>query len=272
MSKTLVIYNYYKYNLNVEYFMGNAVTGHSQNPDGSSDEVDYAFVVNDPDENSKDFFARELYEKKLENVEFYHRENVGRDFGAYAYLLDKLKTENKLDKYDYFVFVNQTVIGPFFPIWYTEGKHWTKFFTEMINEEVKLSGTTINCHFMSNQAEMPHVQTMLFATDRVGLDVGFSEGIFDASNIAVEQFDIILNKEIGLSKAIIQNGYNISCLMPAFKGHDFRNGLPENSSNDPWAENAYYSTSLHPFDTIFFKANRRFGDKIINNLIKWQQN
>jgi len=60
MSKTLVIYNYYKYDLNVEYFMGNAVTGYSQNSDGSSDEVDYAFIVNDPDENSKDFFARAL--------------------------------------------------------------------------------------------------------------------------------------------------------------------------------------------------------------------
>ena len=263
MNKTLILYNYYSYSPAVDYFMTYGVSEEA--------DVDYAFVINDPNEDSKEFRAKELFDLNLPNVKFFHRENEGKDFGAYSYLLNLLKNDGLLDQYDYFVFINQTMMGPFFPMWYDQKDHWSRIFTGMIDEEVKLCGPTINCHFMSSDAFMPHVQSMFLATDRAGLDIAVEDGVFDADNVVKRHFDIIMQREIGFSRAIIQSGHNIACLMPAYAGHDFRDGPPEEPNNDPWSENSYFSTSLHPHDTIFFKINRRFGEKTLSNLIKWQE-
>ena len=57
--------------------------------------------------------------------------------------------------------------------------------------------------------------------------------------------------------------------MPCYKGVDFRNEEPKKKGGDPWNENAYFSCNIHPFETIFFKNNRKFQGKLINNLINW---
>ena len=81
-----------------------------------------------------------------------------------------------LKRYDRFVLLNCGIGGPFLPEEaMTSRIHWSRFFTSRVTEKVKLVGITV-----SNQAATPafvgqrynHVQSMLWATDLSGLQVG----------------------------------------------------------------------------------------------------
>lgn len=108
------------------------------------------------------------------------KENEGFDLGAWAFALNNIqwRGDGKLWKgahpergqWDYFIFLNSAVRGPFRPSYLPDDIHWTTVYTEPIRRNpagspigpVKLVGTTINCKFH------PHVQSMLWVTDRVG--------------------------------------------------------------------------------------------------------
>ena len=62
------------------------------------DEVDYYFVING------DYSI--IFPNKP-NIKIYTRENKGYDFGAYSYIVHKLK------RYDYYFFMNTSVKGPY---------------------------------------------------------------------------------------------------------------------------------------------------------------
>lgn len=196
-----------------------------------------------------------------------HRVNEGYDFAAWKEGLSFVD----IDKYKYFIFMNDTVCGPFVD------RHWIRTFTEMLNSEVKLAGISINCHTelyskYHNRKSVPHVQSMFWCTDRIGLEI-VQEKIFSLENMDKEK--TVIYKELGLSLAILNAGYNITCILPKYQV-DYR--LPENqfinSQNgaygDPQYPGAYFGRSLHPLETIFAKANRHVNDQVIENLIKIQ--
>jgi hypothetical protein len=259
MSKTLIIYSYYRDNENTDYFFKNGLC--------NSDLIDYLFVINDGDIGGKISPPQEILDS-YSNISVVHRDNQGMDWGAYTDVLQSKKSDGSLNDYDYFIFLNQTIIGPFLPAWLSKDKHWPTIFTDLINERDKLVGCTINCCYMTPNTYMPHVQSFLFATDQVGLEVGFKEGMFDPLEVR-SKFDVIYEREIGFSRAILHNNYNISCLMSCYKGVDFREGEPKIKGNDPWVDGGYFSCNIHPFETIFFKNNRRLQPKLIENLKSW---
>lgn len=206
----------------------------------------------------------------------YYRENYGRDFGAWNYALQK---ENHT--YDYYFFINDTVRGPY-------GKQdWMFPFISLIDDQTKLVGTSMNCYSgrlkdsiiarISDQKKipMPHVQSMFLCTDRIGYEILVKDGIFsfDSKN---NRRQIIINQEIGSSFVMLNNGYNISCVLSEYQ-KDFRKGFnalkeklpfnrklyPEwyfNENNgccgDVLALNAYFGRSLKPEEVIFFKTVR----------------
>src|SRR3990172_4809489 len=94
------------------------------------------------------------------------RPNVGYDFGAHSAALDHVHNRNL--SFDYYIFINCSVIGPFLPTYY-KGK-WPEIFTSRINNKVKLVGTTISC-VRNPKATGPMVGGYFFATDNVGLKV-----------------------------------------------------------------------------------------------------
>jgi hypothetical protein len=93
MVKLLILYVFHIYNKRVNYFINNCIF---YNPD-----IDFVVVSNGVKNVKIPDYAT-----------FFYRENIGFDFGGWS---DALLTNDLYKKYDYFLFVNSSVMGPFLP-------------------------------------------------------------------------------------------------------------------------------------------------------------
>jgi hypothetical protein len=171
--------------------------------------------------------------------------------------------------YDYFIFLNDTIRGPF------GDRHWIQTFCELLDQKTKLAGITINCHtgiylpYFKNKKSVPHVQTMLWCTDQIGLQI--VKPVLSLNVRAQKELDRELNKtevvifqEIGLSQQILAESFNLRCILEPYE-EDYTKGNiminTETQGGDPWYEGSYFGRSLHPYETIFFKTNRGVNEK-----------
>ena len=69
---------------------------------------------------------------------------------------------------------------------------------------------------------------------------------------------IIGRIEVGMSYAVLANGWNIDCILSGYRGIDYRaiTNNPNPSGEDPCWPGTYFNTSILPEDVIFFKTNR----------------
>lgn len=248
MTKFLVLYSYFETENskdNLTFFIKNGVF--------NNDEVSYIFLIN----NHKCSVSIPEYFK---NVKVIKRDNIGIDFASWSEGLiesnesKSVSSQSKsfaTESYDYFIFLNDTVIGPFLPRY--NKIEWYKLFCNLLDNKYKLSGITINYIPFSNSKYSKHVQSMAFCTDKVGLNLLIEnkilldnqyDTIFKKSKI-----DYIIKYEIGMSKVIINNGYKITAL-----------ALSENKNvelGEIWCDlNSYISDNINPLETIFYKNNR----------------
>ena len=89
--------------------------------------------------------------------------------------------------------------------------HWTNCFTGLLDDETKLVGLTLNHTGVRGtppMGEATHVQGMMWATDKVGVDLLEKTGILTESNDETFK-NTIINKEIGMSRKFIDNSYKI---------------------------------------------------------------
>ena len=146
-----------------------------------------------------------------ENIKIYKMENDGYDFGGYSYSIQMINT----DDFDYFIFLNDTVIGPFVPRF--NSKHmWVEYFISLISDKVKLVGPTINRCLYNNIPE--HVQSMAFGTDKIGLNILKANNIFNLEYNTHfynnrGKWEFIMNFEVGMSGILLDNGYEIASFM-----------------------------------------------------------
>lgn len=248
--KTICIYNYYEkddtYKENLKFFLKN----------GLNDSSDFLFVVNG---SSTVLFPRR------NNLRVVYRKNEGYDFMAFSHGLNIIN----IHSYDYFIFVNTSVRGPYMK----NTANWQSVFTDMINKDVKLVGTTINifcvkggCHwpYENKLAELglekpyTHVQSMMFAMDRECLYY-LKDRIFLEK--ALHRFDhTILYKEIMMTQFVLNNNWNINCTAPLYKGYDYReldyDINPTSRCGDSYYPGGYFGKTLIPDDVIFIKTNR----------------
>ncbi|KAK3240459.1 hypothetical protein CYMTET_49703 [Cymbomonas tetramitiformis] len=131
----------------------------------------------------------------------------------------------------------------------------------MLNDQVKLVGLAINCY----QKSKLHVQSFFLATDRRGLDIIMPRMICSNDKITV-----IEQTEVGMTQAVLHEGYNIACTMQYWKDHDFRdlNSTEKKCSivpNDIFFANAYNGATPHPMEFVFVKVNR---PGLMNGLVK----
>jgi len=120
---------------------------------------------------------------------------------------------NVVTKYDYFFFVNCGVTGPPES---TNTKPWTSHFTTLLDEHVKMTGLNLNCR----QVDYVHIQSMMYAVDKVGLDLIIKSGaIFDCMQRPHNNtLDYIVNNyEKRMGAAILNAGY---ALRPYIGGKD----------------------------------------------------
>ena len=254
MKKTLIIYSGHEVNDNLDYFIKN---GYIDDP-----MYDFVFIFNNL--NQRFEF---LTEKK--NVRIMTRENIGLDFGGWTHVLFSKDPDNDkylYEKYDYFIFLNQTVRGPFLPLWYQQKKHgfWPELFISNLNDDVKLVGTCVGFF-----ASRPYISSVFLVMDRIGLDIAINKKIFDLTTICMPKSLIITKKEIGLSSAIIEAGYNIRSMLYYYKDIDFRKYKSEQAYNCHLRPNKYFDININPYEIIFIKQNRSIDPLLLDRYTEW---
>ena len=91
---------------------------------------------------------------------------------------------------------------------------WTSHFTQLLDDKVKMSGLTLNCDVVQG---LEHIMSMVYALDRIGLDIVMKSGaIFDC--LINEEKDIINNYERKMGNVILDAGYGLRPLIRHDKG------------------------------------------------------
>jgi hypothetical protein len=251
-----IIYAHYEgsaeFKANLMFFLK---TGYIEDPN-----INYIFVINGQ--------STVIFPSKP-NVTVVYRENKGYDFAGHGEGL-KLLTRS----YDYYLFINSTVRGPFLPM-YTRGLiNWWDPFISLLKSDpnIKLVGSTINIEPASCIIDRisPHVQSYIFMMDGECLSFLQSEQIFNQSYDKI--IDVIVNQEIGMSEKILANGWNISCLVPEYQGKDYRSkDLSGKIVGNILSPVNPLGRIVHPYEVIFMKTNRDIGHQVISTLTTYYQ-
>ena len=238
--KTLVLYVFHEYNDLVKSFIEKAIF--------KDDNIDFMIICNN------------LY-YKIENLPDYviykNRNNIGFDFGGWSH---GLLTNDFYKNYDNYICINSSAVGPYLPKNYN-GK-WTDFFINGLKDNVKLFGSSIYKDF-----NPPHVQTFIFSLEKETLEFLIDKKIFSLTNHYEKLWDTVMVKEIYMSDLILQNKWNIGCLIPNYKDYDFVKIIENNDVNNTIINenleyksdimyNEFYKKYWTETDIIFFKGNR----------------
>ena len=214
-----------------------------------------------------------------DNIHVIQRDNTGYDFGAWAAAIDTIK----IDDYNYFVFINSSVRGPFLPS-YVDSYQWPTILTQRLeaNDDsqipVKLVGTTINVLGwpMGRGHGIPvgpHVQSMCWATDKIGLLLLIKKGILASAD---NKLVAITNHEVAMSQVMLEHGYNIDCLLVSHQNRQWSSlndtdWILMTAHNSPVGGDVtyrgqYYGQTLHPYEVMFIKTSRDLDIKQLDYL------
>ena len=230
MMKTLVLYVFHIYNERVKYFIDNCIF-----PD---ENIDFMIICN----NKNLIIDIPKYAKII------YRDNIGYDFGGWS---DALLTNNLYNSYDYFIFANSSIIGPYLKPNSTE--KWTDIYINGLKDNIKLFGSTINCFV--NGIRKPHVQSYIYSVNKETLEYLIKCEIFSTKNIANTFNDAIINKEVLMSTKILENGWNIGSLLNNYKGIDFTCNVYFQHYDDIMYDR-YRNILWNEYELVFIKGNR----------------
>lgn len=196
------------------------------------------------------------------NLKVIKRPNIGFDTGGHKSVLDIVNVSD----YDYFIFLNSSVIGPFLPTYYT--KDWTCVFTDLITDKVKLVGTSISWLSHNDKGGYgPKVEGFAWCTDRIGLQLLMNKKTIFYDHKTKD--DAIINGEYAITKCILEANYNIDCLLYKYQGLNWLEEIKKKSfsPNFPSRKGSYDEISIHPFEVVFHKwcwSNEP------TNLVSWE--
>jgi hypothetical protein len=219
--KTLVLYVYNEFNNRVKYFIDNAIF---LDPD-----IDFMVINNGSDTSIT----------LPDYVIYFKTQNEGYDFGGWS---KGLLYNDLYKEYDSFIFVNSLASGPFVPS-YFKGK-WTDIYLDGLNDTVKLFGSSIAN--LDDVDKSSYIQSYIFAMNSDTLLFLISKDIFSLTII-----DNFKTNEMRMSRCIIENGWNIGCLMNYYKDVDFRFLTTKPSDYKPFLGDPMVS--------------KNFSDKLFNN-------
>ena len=247
--KCVCIYAYYekdeKYKENLRFFLKNGIL----------DNVDYYIVING---------SCSVPIPERSNLIVINRENEGYDFGAWNYCVNNFINK----KYDYYIFINTSVRGPYLN---ENDTNWVKEFLKLFNtKDVKLVGTTINIfsnaggyfnrntlrNITNHDGPYTHVQSMFFILNDESFNYLKNKDFFKKNFYNFK--DLIINKEIGMSQLILNNNWNINCILPKYRNYDYRI-VKQNFNHggeDPCHRGSYFGKTIDAYEVIFFKNNR----------------
>ncbi|KAI2621240.1 hypothetical protein GGR54DRAFT_600647 [Hypoxylon sp. NC1633] len=224
---------------NIKFFLNQGVHG----------SADFIFILNG-ETDIADLIPRE------NNIRIIQRPNTCFDLGAFG---EVLREDDLWKKYTRFITMNASIRGPFLPYW--SRQCWSDAYLSRVTDDVKLVGMTANCF------PRQHIQSMIWATDGVGMELllyppanASQPDMYGNENDTVafggcyEEFHQAIHAEIGATSVVRDAGYKVSAMMSAFQEQYFEQC--EQHPIDMLLDKAYFGTNIHPYETIFFKANR----------------
>ena len=139
-----------------------------------------------------------------------------------------------ISSYDYFFFINCGTTGPYWrprnklgkKVLPSSSSSWTSHFTKLLNDKVKMTGLSLNCLQVNN----PHIQSMMYALDKVGLDLVMKSGAF-YDCLDPPNKDFINKYERKMGHAIVDAGFAIQPLVGRGGGKDGNNGFVLTTEN-----------------------------------------
>jgi hypothetical protein len=256
--RTLVLYIFSptdpEYLNNLQYFIRDGIR--------ANDGCDYVIVVNQAvGQEMMSFSAMSSMAGSLPpNARYVTHRNECYDWGTLGWLLTTKQVDTS--KYEYILFINSSVRGPYLPSYWPKHVHWTRVFTDRINNSTKLVGPTISCEGIQpvgfpKERKNPHVQSFVVATDQVGLQLLMADGdVFKCyDHIHLTMF----HSELGASKVILDAGYTIDCLMMRYQGVNWQDKSQWhcNSDESPYKESHYDGINVDPLEVLFVKVKEQ---------------
>lgn len=197
------------------------------------------------------------------NVSAIQGHNKGYDFGAYKQSLDSVN----INDFNYFIFINDTCRGPFIPDYVPSETTWVEMFLTKLDEKIKMVGPTwftarrhrfLQRKLRITKGQNTHIQSYCFGVDKVALNLLLKNNKFDSEN--KEKIQVIGEHEIGCSRLLIENGYEIKAFQ--MSKYDIAKHEDINKPGE------YFGTTINPFEIMFIKTNRIY-DQIVNNYTNW---
>jgi hypothetical protein len=192
------------------------------------------------------------------HVQIFNRPNIGFDFGAWS---DVILAPGFLDMYTHILCINCSVTGPFVPPYYN-GK-WTDIFIDPLNDQIRLFGSTINTGRWPPERAFAHVQSYTFSMETRTTRYLITRGIF-STTYAKTKNEAIMDREMRMSREIINAGWNIGCLLKYFEGINWCN--PDVDSTKKFTDignvckkGKYFGQDIHPYEVVFMKQNSNFN-------------
>lgn len=247
--KIAILYAFHQFNEHVQFFLKHGVLPN----------YEYFFIYQGDEQINFPYPDRLL-----------QRENIGYDFGGWSVqLFQRWGDELVKDSFDYYIFINSSVTGPFLPIYHPK-QDWPMIFITMLNETVLLSGITINCDKWIYKGDLPaHIQTMLFCMHSDTLQYLINRNIFNPTKFITDKQQLVCECEVRMSQLIFEKGGDIACLMKIYDRVRFNGQTIKFRNGDPWYNNSVHGDTLHPYETIFFKNNRRVNPGLLARYMKY---
>ena len=254
-NRVLVVYHYYEkdqsYIDNFSHFLRFAYQ-----PD-----VEYVVVV-------AGSYSVEL--PRAENITYFFATNQNFDFGGYAQAIEALQFHTS---YEYFIFVNSSVRGPFLPAYCK--KTWIENLLDHFDQDVGIVGTVISLtpshhaiaklyhekygYLDRNRNILSHVQSTCYALPRSILCHLIATGFYEAAH-SLSKDETVRDYEIRLSQILLEQGYNLKCLLPEYNTFDYRfldrEINPFSREGDSGFEGSYFGRTVHPYEAMFIKTSR----------------
>jgi hypothetical protein len=141
---------------------------------------------------------------------------------------------------------------------------------------------TLNCH------PTPHVQTMLTATDSVGMSLLLDPDLATTRSLDADMHisysdpagltpcyaghDEAVSGEIGTTGLIRVQGYDVDVLMTSFSSErdvDAYCRVNGEAVDDVLFEGGYFGHSVHPYELLFAKTGRDVTPELTEHLTEW---
>jgi hypothetical protein len=201
-------------------------------------ECDYYIIINGS-------ISISLLKKIPSHINIITRPNIGYDFGAWSDVILNID----ISKYKYFLFLNNSVIGPCLPR-YLKNTFWPELFFKHIDNKIKLVGCTTNYDIVQ------HIQSYCFCVDIIGLNILIKAGIF-IKNLDLNKNDIIYNHEIKMLQVIQKAGY-FGYTFETIRNLDNTKVIKNGNLSDGIYFKINYNHELSPYEVIFIKPRLNY--------------